>query len=238
MCLYVLFLCEALTIDRLSDIVCITGLHPSNFILVLQPRLLHTRLSTATYDVSGDNLRIKQVVVYLFTFMSVSGFWYKFSSSCRHLNFIREKFDISYRCCAYPFSQAPSSTTSSPCLVEIIAMLQMIFLKALPRNVMVVAFKYLSCWVSNWLYVSSNMINNSFRPNFAAVNSIIIGSDNGLSPGRRQTIIWTNTAVLLIGHLGRNVCETGSNLMHCHSRKYIWKCRLENRVFMLLMFPR
>ena len=27
----------------------------------------------------------------------------------------------------------------------------------------------------------------------------IIGSDNGLSPGRRQAIIWTNTGILLIG---------------------------------------
>ena len=32
----------------------------------------------------------------------------------------------------------------------------------------------------------------------------IIGSDNGLSPGRRQAIIWTNAGILLIGHLGRN----------------------------------
>ena len=30
----------------------------------------------------------------------------------------------------------------------------------------------------------------------------IIGSDNGLSPGRRQAIIWTNTGILLIGPLG------------------------------------
>ena len=27
----------------------------------------------------------------------------------------------------------------------------------------------------------------------------IIGSDNDLSPGRRQAIIWTNTGILLIG---------------------------------------
>ena len=33
---------------------------------------------------------------------------------------------------------------------------------------------------------------------------IIIGSDNGLSPGRRQAIIWTNAGILLIGHLGIN----------------------------------
>ena len=31
---------------------------------------------------------------------------------------------------------------------------------------------------------------------------IIIGSDNGLSPDRRQAIIWTNARLLSIGHLG------------------------------------
>ena len=30
--------------------------------------------------------------------------------------------------------------------------------------------------------------------------SNIIGSDNGLSPGRHQAIIWTNAGILLIGH--------------------------------------
>ena len=30
---------------------------------------------------------------------------------------------------------------------------------------------------------------------------IIIGSDNGLLPGRRQAIIWTNAVILLIGPL-------------------------------------
>ena len=33
----------------------------------------------------------------------------------------------------------------------------------------------------------------------------IIGSDNGLSPGRHQAIIWTNAGILLIGPLGTNV---------------------------------
>ena len=35
----------------------------------------------------------------------------------------------------------------------------------------------------------------------------IIGSDNGLSPGRRQAIIWTNIVILLIEHLGANFSE-------------------------------
>ena len=35
----------------------------------------------------------------------------------------------------------------------------------------------------------------------------IIGSDNGLSPGRRQAIIWTNAGILLIGPSGTNFSE-------------------------------
>ena len=35
----------------------------------------------------------------------------------------------------------------------------------------------------------------------------IIVSDNGLSPGRRQAIIWTNAGILLIGTLGTNFSE-------------------------------
>ena len=39
-------------------------------------------------------------------------------------------------------------------------------------------------------------------------NLTIIGSDNGLSPGRRQALIWTNTGILLIWLLGTNPNET------------------------------
>ena len=35
----------------------------------------------------------------------------------------------------------------------------------------------------------------------------IIDSDNGLSPGRRQAIIWTNAGILLIRPLGTNFNE-------------------------------
>ena len=36
---------------------------------------------------------------------------------------------------------------------------------------------------------------------------IIIGSDNGLSPGRRPAIIWTSAGILLIGLLGTNFSD-------------------------------
>ena len=38
-------------------------------------------------------------------------------------------------------------------------------------------------------------------------NLTIIGSDDGLSPGRRQDIIWTNAGIVLIGTLGTNFNE-------------------------------
>ena len=38
-------------------------------------------------------------------------------------------------------------------------------------------------------------------------NLTIISSDNGLSPGRRQAIIWTNVGILLIGPIGTNFSE-------------------------------
>ena len=38
-------------------------------------------------------------------------------------------------------------------------------------------------------------------------NLTIIGLDNGLSPGRRQAITWTNVGILLIGPLGTNFSE-------------------------------
>ena len=56
----------------------------------------------------------------------------------------------------------------------------------------------------------------------------IIGSDNGLSPSRRRAIIWINDGMLLIGPLGTKFSESQSKLILHHSRKCVWKCRLEN----------
>ena len=55
----------------------------------------------------------------------------------------------------------------------------------------------------------------------------IIGSDNGLSPGRRQAIIWTNAGILLIRTLETNFSEIVSEI-HTFKKKCIWKCHLYN----------
>ena len=44
-------------------------------------------------------------------------------------------------------------------------------------------------------------------------NQTIIGSDNGLSPDRRQAIIWTNAGILLIGPLGTNFSEISIEIL-------------------------
>ena len=43
---------------------------------------------------------------------------------------------------------------------------------------------------------------------------IIIGSDNGLSPGRRQAIIWTIAGIFLIGPLGKNFSEIWTKIQN------------------------
>ena len=51
---------------------------------------------------------------------------------------------------------------------------------------------------------------NSLRPSDAYIcisKFTIIGSDNGLSPDRRQAIIWTNAGILLIRPSGTNFSE-------------------------------
>ena len=59
----------------------------------------------------------------------------------------------------------------------------------------------------------------------------IIGSDNGLSPGRRQAINWTNAGILLIWPLGTNFSEISIEInifsfKKMHLKMSSGKCRL------------
>ena len=56
----------------------------------------------------------------------------------------------------------------------------------------------------------------------------IIGSDNGLSPNRRQAVIWTSDTILLIGPLRTNFSEIFIEIYTFSFRKCIWKCCLVN----------
>ena len=72
-----------------------------------------------------------------------------------------------------------------------------------------------------------------------------IGSDNGLSPGRRQAIIWNNAGILLIGPLGTNFNEIlieihtfSFNKMHLKMSSGKWQpCCLGLNVLIFCWFP-
>ena len=94
------------------------------------------------------------------------------------------------------------------------------------QSVVLLAPGILSCWkVSTthlkfghpWMKTTDYESSNEFqwlglthwgRVTHICVSKLTtIGSDNGLSPGRRQAIIWTNAGILLIGPLGTDFSE-------------------------------
>ena len=55
--------------------------------------------------------------------------------------------------------------------------------------------------------VTIYLTHGGWMTNRCVSELFIVGSDNGLSPGRRQTIICTNAGMLLIRPLATNFCE-------------------------------
>ena len=82
-----------------------------------------------------------------------------------------------------------------------------------------------SLWLLLWISLGSNGINPAIRGQNNNITRTLLlthwgrvthkcvskltitGLDNGLSPGRRQAIIWTNVGILLIWPLGTNFSE-------------------------------
>ena len=61
-------------------------------------------------------------------------------------------------------------------------------------------------------------------------NLTIIGSDNGLSPSRRQAIIWTNAGIFNLNLRNKLQWNLKRNSCIFIKKKCIWKCRLRNGV--------
>ena len=64
--------------------------------------------------------------------------------------------------------------------------------------------------------INVNMLTQWGRVTHICISKLtIIGSDNGLSPGRHQAIIWTNAGRLLIGPSGTNFSEILIEIYTC-----------------------
>ena len=62
-------------------------------------------------------------------------------------------------------------------------------------------------WASNVITIFKPLTHWGRVTHICVGKLTISGSDNGLSPGRRQAIIWTNAKILLIRPLGTNFSE-------------------------------
>ena len=71
------------------------------------------------------------------------------------------------------------------------------YINSLTWDVIIHPCPNLNNWLTHWGRVTHICVGKL----------TIIASDNGLSPGRRQAIIWSNAGLLLIGPLGTNVSE-------------------------------
>ena len=62
--------------------------------------------------------------------------------------------------------------------------------------------------LGRWWVIVSPVLTHWGRVTHICVGKLaIIGSNNGVSPGRRQAIIWTNAGIWLFGPLGTNFNE-------------------------------
>ena len=73
-------------------------------------------------------------------------------------------------------------------------------------------------WLIHWSWVIDKCVSKL----------TIIGSDNGLSPGRHQAIIWTYAGISLIWTLGTKFSQILNEIHHYSFRKLIWKFHLFN----------
>ena len=69
-------------------------------------------------------------------------------------------------------------------------------------------------------------VNNLLRPSISKLTSI--ASDNGVSSGRRQAIIWNNAGILSIGLLWTNFREISIEILTFSFKKCAWNCCLWN----------
>ena len=88
---------------------------------------------------------------------------------------------------------------------------------------------YTTLYFEHWLCLWYCTITHWGRVMHICVNKLTItGSDNGLSPDRRQVIIWTNGIILLIWSLGTDLGEIFIEILIFSLKKMRCKCRLQH----------
>ena len=89
--------------------------------------------------------------------------------------------------------------------------------------------RYMNCDISTLNYLHFKLTHWGRVTHICVSELTINGSDNGLSPGRRQAIIWTNAGILLIGAFGTNVSEILIKICTFSLKKMLLKMSSGNR---------
>ena len=102
--------------------------------------------------------------------------------------------------------------------------------------------QFLDAWHQYWKLCKMYFFNKKNLPFFLGwlthicVSKLtIIGSDNGLSPGRSQAIIWINAGILLIWAVGTNFSETLSEIHTFSFKKMLSKISSGNHLVLASM---
>ena len=113
---------------------------------------------------------------------------------------------------AYNDISIPPNTLECPYIIDIVTTFSIQFKKAI--------------WEEKTLWLRFCLTHWGRVTHICIGKLTIMGSDNGLSPERRQAIIWTNAAILLIAPWEQTSVKFQTKFKHL----YIWKCRLRNVV--------
>ena len=136
---------------------------------------------------------------------------------------------VNKACCRIPLSYCHHQIGS-------MTHLPLLRVRSWNNGVCCMSFYILLAWISNLNAVHGGVITYHWLTHWGRVTHICVskltisGSDNGLSPGQRQAIIWTNDGILLIGPLGTYFSEILSgihtfSLKKMHLKVSSGKCR-------------
>ena len=114
--------------------------------------------------------------------------WIKYKYKYKYMVWNLIKYKYKYKYAVFVFVFANTNTYLTPALLK--------------------TYCYALLWFQNIMFSALFPLTHSGRATHICISKLtIIGSHNGLSPGWRQAIMWTNAGLLSIGILGTNLSE-------------------------------
>ena len=197
------------------------GRRCSNYIWVINSFIAYwgeTYIRGFTVDLSGyqknfSNIWSNMQTSYFTKFISDIFYWGPSASTQQgpitRINPIRAALSHAYRWYGTLRGQAIVWTNDDfILLIELLKLSEILFLKIWKFFFKKFFFRNVICHTVAILLSPASVLTHWGRVMHICVGNLtLVGSDYGLSPGRRQAIFWTNDGILLIGPLATNCSE-------------------------------